>query len=362
MIEQRSPLYSSLEVALKPLKAFFEDPQVVEIMCNGDDRVWVEAAGSMSQASATLDQNAINRTIISLANSQGAQAVAGSHTGVVDAEIPLDVFVPSAKGSGANMRMAAVMAPTSLRGHALCIRKHSPVVHELSYYNQTGSFSKVCKAKPGSAKTFPFSFDDIAAGGDAVDGFLRWMILNKKTVLVSGATGSGKTTLFKALIREIPACERLLVIEDTPELVVSSPNYVSFQSNRQKGVTPQLLVKAAMRMRPDRILLGELRDETAMNFLEAANTGHPGSIATLHANDAASALARLEFLSLMFYRDGSPPIASIRHRILSTVDFVIQVGKDGRPGVVEEIAQVVPDTAETNGYAGSIKKLFSRYQ
>lgn len=361
MNEQREHFHNLLAASLKVLQPYFDDPAVVEIMCNGDGSIWVEADGHIQKQPTSITPEAIKSTVLAIASSSGRAAIAGTDTGIVDAEIPLSVFSTAASESRANMRLSAVMAPTALRGNAMCIRKHSPKILKLSQYSESGAFSPVNRAKQGSTKAFPFTAEQLALGGDVIAEFLHWMLVNKKTALISGATGSGKTTFFKSLIQEIPSDERLLTLEDTPELVVNVPNYVSFQTAVKKGVTAQLLVKAAMRFRPDRILLGELRDETAMNFIEAANTGHPGSIATLHANDATNALARLESLALEFYRGGTPPTASVRARILSTIDFVIQIGKDGRPGVIEEIVQILPDAPERHGYSNCTRSIYSRY-
>jgi pilus assembly protein CpaF len=186
------------------------------------------------------------------------------------------------------------------------------------------------------------------------------MVENKKTCLISGATGSGKTTVFKALLGKLPIDERVITFEDTPELVVPSPNYVSLRSNALQGVTPQVLVKLAMRMRPDRIFAGELRDGTALDWLDACNTGHPGSIATLHANDAINALLRLESLALM--ANGAPPLASVRQRILSTIDFVVHIGKDGQPGMVEEVVEVLKQDDHVGlGYHTNTRALYQRF-
>jgi pilus assembly protein CpaF len=360
--QQRDYFLTLIASHLRPLKPYFEDPAVVEIMCNGGGEVWIEARGQMTRADVTISDEAVVSAVLAIAGQAGRAAEGGSESGIVDAEIPLSALSDVQHDGHANVRLAAVLAPTALRGHALCMRKHSPVIYSLEQYESDGCFSKVNRSKVGASKNLPFTPEQIAQGGPVLRELLVWMAKNKKTILLSGSTGSGKTTLFKTLIQQIPATERLITIEDTPELVVASPNFVSLHSNSQKGVTPQLLVKLGMRMRPDRLVLGELRDETALNFLEAANTGHPGSIASLHANDALSALTRLESLALQFYRSGSPPIASIRHRILSTIDFVIQVGKDGRPGVIEEILQVNYGESAIEGYSAHSHILFSRYE
>ena len=362
MNEQRKHAFAVLRSVLEPLRPFFDDPSVVEIMVNGPSDVWVESRGVMVPHKVDLSSEVIHTAIRQIAQLNGRNAVEGTETGIVDAEIPVAAVASPGVVSAANMRLAAVLAPTALRGHALCIRKHSPIIHSLEDYERNGAFTPNLNATRAVVEPCPVEPDAIREGGGKLSELLRWMLRSKKTILVSGATGSGKTTLFKMLITLIPRPERLFTIEDTPELVVYSPNYVSLLSNTQDGVTPQLLAKLAMRMRPDRILFGELRDDVAHYFLEAANTGHPGSTATLHANDATSALTRLESLAVSYYRGGTPPLAAVRHRIVNTVDFVIHVGKDGRPGVIEEIVAVSPTDAQQGmGYAPFVRSIYSRY-
>ena len=360
--EQRLTSFAVLRSVLEPLRPFFDDPTVGEIMMNGPESVWVESRGKMVRHPVSLSNEIIHTAIRQIAHVNGRGAVEGTATGIVDAEIPVSAVCSQGVESKANMRIAAVMSPTSLHGHALCIRKHSPVVFSLDDYLSGGSFTPNPSSTRIHREAFPGDIAAVKLGGGHLVEFLRWMLRTNKTFLVSGATGSGKTTFFKTLIQEIPVEQRILTIEDTPELVITVPNFVSLHSSEQNGVTPQLLIKLAMRMRPDRILLGELRDESAHNFLEAANTGHPGSVATLHANDALSALTRLESLALSFYRGGTPPTAAVRHRIINTVDFVIHIGKDGRPGVVEEVIAVdATDAQDGLGYAPFVRPLYSRY-
>lgn len=350
--------YRLLAATLEPLRSLIDDPAVVEIMCNGSGEVWFESSGEMSRAECEIADQAIQSAAMALTSQAGRSAIAGTESGIVDAEIPLAAVASPGARAGGNMRVAVVMAPTALRGSAMSIRKHNPRVLSLDDYFASGSFSPSGAGRPKQSNTLPASLADIAGGGRPLFDLIRWIVRNRYTVLISGATGSGKTTFFKALIKEIPDAERLLTIEDTPELVVNSPNFLSLVSNVQTGVTPARLVKLAMRMRPDRILLGELRDATALDFLEAANTGHPGSIATLHANDGLRALTRLETLAL---QAGIGDSNSIRSRILDTVDFVVQVAKDGRPGMVEEVLQVTRHGHANNDLSSNTRTLFSRY-
>jgi pilus assembly protein CpaF len=360
-VQNRDSFFDQLNFTLGPLKPFFEDPDVVEIMCNGENEVWVEAGGLIEKKpDCFMSQQNILSTVLALARMDNKTVRADTDTGIVDAEIPLAAMVASAP-INVNMRLAAVLAPTALRGHAMCIRKHSPKVLSLDDYAQSGRLSVGGQRKRGNVALAPDVLAAAKQGERGLIELLLWAVQTSKTILVSGATGSGKTTFFKTLIANIPPDVRLLTIEDTPELVVNSPNYVSLKTNKSTGVTPQRLIMLAMRMRPDRILLGELRDETALNFLDAANTGHPGSIATLHANSAVDALTRLETLALEAYKNGTPPIASVRSRVLSTIDLIVHVGKDGMSGVIEEVVLVNREADPHQHYRHAVNHVFSRY-
>ena len=226
MNEQRLLSFSVLRSVLEPLRPFFDDPTVVEIMINGPGSVWVESSGKMARHSVSLPNEIIHTVIRQIAHVNGRGAVEGTETGIVDAEIPVSAVCSQEIESRANMRIAAVMSPTSLHGHALCIRKHSPVVFSLLDYELGGSFTPNPSSRRAQRETFPGDFAAVKSGGVHLAEFLRWMLRTNKTFLVSGATGSGKTTFFKTLIQELPVEQRILTIEDTPELVITVPNFV----------------------------------------------------------------------------------------------------------------------------------------
>lgn len=172
--------------------------------------------------------------------------------------------------------------------------------------------------------------------------FLRQAVRAKKNIVVSGATGSGKTTFTKALIREIPPEERLISIEDTAELVFDQhPNHVRlFYSKGDQGqarVAPRQLLESCLRMRPDRILLAELRSDEAFDYLRNANSGHPGSITSVHASSAELAFEQLTLLVKQSKSGGDLPRPEIRMLLTLLVDVVVQFGIVGRKRCVQEI-------------------------
>jgi pilus assembly protein CpaF len=177
-------------------------------------------------------------------------------------------------------------------------------------------------------------------------------------VLVAGATGAGKTTLLNALSRAIPAHERVLTIEETAELRLAQPHVVRLEARPANAegvgaISVRDLVRAALRMRPDRIVVGEVRGGEALDMLQALNTGHDGSLCTLHANSPSDALRRLETLAL--FGDVALPLVAIRQQIGASVDAVVAVGRDGPRRVVREIAEIV-----TGGDGSSTRALFRR--
>jgi type IV secretion system protein VirB11 len=193
-----------------------------------------------------------------------------------------------------------IVAPPATRGPmAVAIRKHVSSDLTLNDYDRQGAFARTQR---GSA--------DAASDGELRrlyeagewSAFLRAAVRAKKTILVSGGTSTGKTTFLNALLREIPAHERLVLIEDTPELVVRHENAIGLVAargaEREAHVTPEDLLIASLRLRPERIIMGEVRGGEAFTFLRAVNTGHPGSLSTIHADSPERALEQLALLVL----------------------------------------------------------------
>ncbi len=280
----------TLKHALKPIAPFFDDPEVQEIMINGPSDVWVERRGELRRAEVAISGTSIHSAILVLARLDDKEARAGKRDGMIDARFE-------------GMRVAAVMAPTAVKSHAICIRKHLPRHLRLEDYVRQGSLPAQQAA------------------------FLRELVQERRNVIVAGGTSSGKTSLVNALLAEVDPGERVVTIEDTPELAVCVPNWVPFESNESEGVSTRDLVRLALRFRPDRLIVGEVRGPEAFDLMQAANTGHEGCIATLHANNALAALARLE--ALVLTAGVNWPLEAVRSQIAQTFHYVIYMRRQG---------------------------------
>jgi len=286
---------------LGPLEPLLADPQVSEIMVCGPGRVWVERGGALQRVALDLDGPAIEHLIERIVGPLGLRADRSSP--MVDARL--------ADGS----RVNAVVPPLAVDGPCLTIRRFRAVPVPL------GAF-----APP------------------PVAALLRWAVGARQNVVVAGATSSGKTTLLNALAGEIPAGERIITVEDAAELRLPQEHVVRLEARPANAdgagrATVRDLVRNALRMRPDRIVVGEVRDSAALDMLQAMNTGHEGSLSTCHANSPLDALRRLETMVLMGSVD--LPLAAVRDQLTSAVDVVVQVAR-GPAGArrVVEVAEV----------------------
>ena len=285
------------------------DPQISEIMCLGDGRIYVEKKGKLSLSDRKFDDPAELRAII--------ERIVGPIGRRIDESSPIvDGRLPD--GS----RINAVVEPIALDGPTLDIRKFTA--------NQLG-------------------IDDLIRGDSLTPqmaAFLELAVRHRQNVIVAGGTGSGKTTLLNILSSFIPADERIVTIEDSAELRLRQDHVVRLESRPQniegKGEIPiRTLVKNALRMRPDRIVVGECRGGEALDMLQAMNTGHDGSLTTLHANSPRDVISRLETMALMSGLE--LPQRAIRQQIASAVNLVCHQSRlpDGSRRIVS-IAEVIP--------------------
>jgi pilus assembly protein CpaF len=298
---------------LEPLDVFITRPDVSELMVNADGRVFVQVDGGIEQVRVdALPREKLEQAVKRIARS-------------IEEEIGPDRPLLDATLSDGS-RVAAAFPPCSVGGGVtLTIRKFRPNWFRLEELVADGMLSE------HAARVLK----------DAVE--------QRKTILVSGGTGSGKTTLVKALIDHIPHIERLGIIEDTAELKIDHPNVFRFVARREQrdgdgntipAVTVRDLVKAALRHRPSRIIIGEVRGAEAFDLIDAVNTGHPGSISTLHANSGPQALNRLA--SLAMRADVGLPHGAIRQDVAELIDIVVQVSLDAIGSRrVESINEVV---------------------
>ncbi len=274
-----------------PIDKLLKDQDVTEVMVNGPSLVYVERSGRLERDPATfVDSDHLRRIIDKIVSEVGRRI--DESTPMVDARLP--------DGS----RVNAVVSPLAIDGPFLTIRK----------------FSKD-----------PLQVDDLIRFGSInahSARFLQACIVGKLNVIVSGGTGTGKTTLLNVLSSFIPPEERIVTIEDAKELQLHQEHVLSLEARppniEGRGeVTIRDLVKNSLRMRPDRIVIGECRSGEALDMLQAMNTGHDGSLTTLHANSPRDALARLETLVLMAGFD--LPVRAIREQVASAVDVIVQL-------------------------------------
>lgn len=269
---------------LAPFSPFLAQGDVTDIFVNRPGEIWVERMGGAMERHALPEVDEARLWLI-------ARGVAGiTHQGI-SREHPL---MAATLPDGA--RVQVVAPPAARAGMAMAIRKH--VVADLGLGDLAGMFDGAC-FRQGMAPnaTVPAPED-----GQVLGDYLAAMVRERRNILISGGTSSGKTTFLNALIREIPRGERLVTIEDTPELSVPHANAVALLAVRgamgEAQVGVEDLLQASLRMRPDRIMLGELRGREAYSFLRAVNTGHPGSMTTIHADSPEGAIEQLALIVL----------------------------------------------------------------
>lgn len=306
---------------LAPLAPWLKRPDVTDILINRPGELWVERSGHDMER--VLEPALSAQTLLRL-----ARQIAGLNHQAVSREHPL---LSASLPDGARVQ---VVTPPATRGHvAMAIRRH--VVADLTlddYRDQTADTGVAAgPSRDGLELRRLLDAGDIIA-------FLRQAVLRRKTIVLSGGTASGKTTLLNALLKEIPSRERLIAIEDAAEVQLAHANTLGLIAVRgmagEASVTAEDLLQACLRLRPDRILLGELRGREAFSFLRAVNSGHPGSITTVHADSPGGALDQIALMTLQAglnigWND-------VRAYVAQVVDVVVQLGRDdGRRRVSE---------------------------
>ena len=293
---------------LRPIEHLILDDSVSEVMVNGPDRVFIERNGFVQQVPGiTISERTLTVAVKNIARRLGDD--------ISEAKPILDSRLPD--GS----RVAAVIPPCSLNGVTLTIRRFHSRHFDIEDLIRSGTLDR------------------------ALANRLEDYILQRRNLLLSGGTSSGKTTLLTALGKFIPGDERLLVIEDTAEIQLTHTNLVRFEARREQNGTPAVsirdLLKASLRHRPDRILVGEVRGGEAFDLLQLLNTGHSGSISTIHASSAKQALAR--FASCVLQSGVQLPHGAIKANIGDSLNVVIQVER--RPG-----RRFISEVLEINSY------------
>jgi pilus assembly protein CpaF len=305
-------------VGLGPLEPLLEDETVSEIMVNGPDQVYVERRGRLTLTDTCFDDEAhLRRMIERILAPLGRRADESSP--ICDGRL--------ADGS----RINVILPPLSVHGPILTIRKFAKQPLQIADLIQLGTLTETSA------------------------GFLRGCVAKRLNILVSGGTGSGKTTTLNALSSFVSAEERIITIEDAAELQLQQAHVVTLESRppnlEGRGeITIRQLVRNALRMRPDRLILGEVRGAEALDLLQALNTGHDGSLSTVHANSPRDALSRLETLTLMAGAD--LPLRAVREQVASGVQLVVQQARlsDGRRRIthLSEVAGIAGEHIVVN--------------
>ena len=319
---------SALDLTLRPLRPFLRNPEVTELCINRPGEAFLETREGWVREPlefATFDW------CVSL-----AKLVANATRQRIDAESPLlSASLPSGE------RIQIVLPPATSAGTvAITLRRPADEVWSIEELERRGVFAATRRASEAIDDTETELLRLLAAHDYAA--FMRLAVASRRNILVSGPTGSGKTTWTKALIREIAAHERLISIEDAQELVLDRhPNHVRlFYSKDDQGlarVTPKQLLESCLRMRPDRILLAELRGEEAFDYLRNVNSGHPGSITSIHAASASLAFEQLVLLVKQSRAGQELSRADIKNLLYLLIDVVIQFAVEDRKRCIKEI-------------------------
>ena len=290
---------------LRPIAHLIQDPDVTEIMVNGSRRIFVERQGLIEAVDGIeIDERNLKVAVKNIARALGDDV--SEEKPILDSRLP--------DGS----RVAAVFPPCSVGGTTLTIRKF-----------QTRFFTAEELVRIGTMTP-------------AVLAHIRAAIEKNENILISGGTSTGKTTLLNALAAFLPATDRIVLIEDTAELQIERPNLVRFEARREQAglpaVTIRELLRATLRHRPDRIIVGEVRGGEAFDLLQALNTGHSGTLSTIHANSAEQALAR--FSSCVVQSGIELPYQAVRYQIADAINLVLHLGRHDGSRVVKELIRV----------------------
>ena len=297
-------------VGLGPIEALLRDPQVSDVLVNGPDEIWVERSGRLEPSHLRFRD--------------AAAVVAAVERVIAPLGLRLDRASPSVDARLADgSRLHAVVPPVSVDGPIVAIRRFTPAVPDLASL--------------------------VAAGAVPAEGadMLARAVRERRNILISGGTGAGKTTLLNVLSGEIAPGQRVVTIEDSAELRLSG-HVVRLEARPANAegageISLQQLVRSALRLRPDRIILGEVRGSEALDLVAALNTGHQGSMSTVHANSPEEALWRIETLALS--GDRRVAVKAVRRQLLTAVDLVVQMVRREEQRVVCAIAAVETDGA-----------------
>lgn len=316
-----------VEQALEPLRGLLDDPAVVEISVNKPGQVFVERIGQ-----AHMEFHSIPG-MTAEAISQIAQRVAAYTNQFVNTERPLlSAALPTGE------RIQVVLPPAAPEGGTLSIRKQVTQHFTLEEYRDNGSLDKVAVSIGGLSQLDHDLIGHLQA--QRIYEFLDTAIRNRVSILISGGTSTGKTTFLNACLKTVDPHERILTLEDTRELFPTQKNVVHLIASKgdqgTANVTIQSLLESSLRMRPDRLFVGEIRGAEAFTFLRVINTGHPGSMSTVHADTPQGAYEQLVMMIMQGGMAGSFSKADLLSYLHMVIPVVIQLRRDGgRRGVSE---------------------------
>lgn len=306
-----------LRTYLKPFLDFLERDEITEILVNRPGEVWIEVSGQPTMQ--RLEMPEVDDVLLARLAAQIARV---AHQGI-NRENPL---LAASLPSGERVQL---VGPPAAKHWALAIRRHRMVDLSLDAYDR-GPIPDLA----GRGKR-----DDLAYARKNPIAFLKEAVTARKTILISGGTSSGKTTFLNALLKTIPLHERIILVEDTPEIACAHANSLRLVAVKgemgEARVTINDLLQASLRLRPDRIIVGEIRGEEATTFLRAINTGHPGSFTTVHANTPKGAL---EQIALMVMQSGTQltRLETLAYAN-SLIDVVVQLSRVGGERMVSDI-------------------------
>lgn len=308
---------------LRPIEGLIKDPGVSEIMVNGPDRVFVERDGQLSLVPGiTIPEKSLQVAVRNIARALGDEI--GEEKPLLDSRLP--------DGS----RVAAVIPPCSVGGTTLTIRKFHSRFFTAAELVRAGAISQ------------------------EILGHLQSAVERRQNILISGGTSSGKTTMLTALTAFISDDDRVVLIEDTSEVQITKPNLVRFEARREQSGVPAVtirdLLRATLRHRPDRIILGEVRGGEAFDLLQALNTGHSGTLSTVHANSAQQALSRLT--SCVLQSGVELPYTAIRANIGDAIQLLVHLERRNGRRMVAEVLRVDRFDATADQYI--VETIFAR--
>lgn len=307
---------------LEPFAPFLARDDVTDIYVNRPGEVWVEALGEPAERS---EVPALTAQVLA----RLARQVAALNAQGISREHPL------LSGSLPDGSRIQILLPPATRGHiAVAIRKHVSAGLRLSDYAEVGAFELRAVGTPSATQP-----EEDAGSDEDATRLLRRAVLDRKNILISGGTSTGKTTFLGALLKEVPANERLILIEDTAELQLCHENSVGLLAARgslgEANVTAEDLLVASLRMRPDRIILGEMRGREALTFLRAVNTGHPGSLSTIHADSPERAVDQLALLVLQ--TGTNMGWDDVVRYVRCSVDLIVQLKRENGRRFIDRI-------------------------